>query len=135
MFLIAIGFSYFCWFLKKVFNGSWQTLSSFLFVVLFAAVLTCLIRNIKEKIVLARTYTGSLVNVIAVALGLAALQICGAGAPVCGAALGAGFMSALFPSFLLNFLACFGIYILIGSILTHLSAVVKGADKKSRTYN
>jgi hypothetical protein len=133
LFLIALGFGYllvpkkpfmeladfpvfsFCSFVRSSFNLSYP--------------------QHQRKNCFSENVYGSLVNVIAVALGLAALQVCGAGAPVYGTALGVGFMSALFPSFLLNFLTCFGIYILIGSILSHLSAVVKGANRKSRAYN
>ncbi len=92
-------------------------------MVAFALTLTCLARNIKEKVVLAKTYKSSILGIIATALGLSVLQVCGVGAPVCGASIGAGIVSLFFPSFALNFFEKYSIYIIIGSIIIQIIAL------------
>ena len=77
-------------------------------------------RNVKEKVILAKTYKSSLIGILATAIGLSALQVCGVGAPVCGATIGAGFLSALFPGIFMRFLDNFAVYILIASILLQI---------------
>ena len=99
-----------------VFHRLVEMVLVFIFIILFALVLTCLVRNIKEKIVLAKTYTSSLISIVAAGIGLAALQVCGVNAPICGASVGLGFLSALFPSLLINFLEKYGLYLLAASI-------------------
>lgn len=86
------------------------------FMLSFALTITCMARNIKERIALARTYKTSVVGLIAAALGLSALQVCGVAAPVCGATLGAGVIASLFPGFFFHFLSDWSIPIIILSI-------------------
>ncbi len=88
-----------------------------LFAIGFSLVLTCLVRNIKERIVLSRTYKSSLLGIIASAFGIAALQACGIGAPVCGASIGAGIVSAIFPGVFTKFLSGYSLYIIAFSLL------------------
>ena len=100
VFLVSFFLSYFL-IPKNVFHG-WNQLLAYAFMLVFALTTTCIIRNIKEKILLARTYKSSILGIIAVALGLAALQVCGANAPVCGAAVGVGILSSIFPAVFVN---------------------------------
>ena len=107
---------------KLILNG-WQFFLAALFIFLFALVLTCLVRNVKEKAILARKYKSSLIGIIAAALGLAALQACGFGAPVCGASIGVGIMSAVFPGVFVNFFSAYSVYIIIFSIIFQFLAL------------
>ena len=118
IFIIIFFLSYFL-IPKKLFH-SWWILVAILFMFLFSLVITCIVRNVKEKVILAKTYKSSLIGVLATAIGLSALQVCGVGAPVCGATIGAGFLSALFPGIFMRFLDNFAIYILIASILLQI---------------
>ncbi len=107
---------------KNVFYG-WYNVLAGLFMVAFALTLTCLARNIKEKVILAKTYKSSILGIIATALGLSVLQVCGVGAPVCGASIGAGVVSLFFPSFALNFFEKYSLYIIIGLITIQIIAL------------
>lgn len=103
VFVISFFLSYFL-IPKNVFYG-WNQLLAYAFMLVFALTTTCIVRNIKEKILLARTYKSSILGIIAVALGLAALQVCGVNAPVCGAAVGIGILSSIFPAIFVNLMA------------------------------
>lgn len=101
---------------KTVFYG-WNIILVIIFMITFSLILTCTIRNVKEKIVLARTYKSSIIGIIAAALGLAALQVCGVGAPICGAALGFGIFSSIFPAVFVNLISDYAIDFILFSIL------------------
>ena len=115
IFILIFFLSYFL-IPKKVFHG-WWSLIAILFMFFFSLVMTCIVRNIKEKILLAKTYKSSLVGILATAIGLSALQVCGVGAPICGATIGTGFLSVFLPGIFMKFLDDFAIYILIASII------------------
>ncbi|MCD6477663.1 MAG: hypothetical protein J7K87_01545 [Candidatus Aenigmarchaeota archaeon] len=85
--------------------------------------LTCIIRNIKERVKLSKTYETSSISVIAAGIGLAALQVCGVGAPVCGASVGLGILSAIFPGVFVNVLEFYAIWIIVISIALQLIAL------------
>ncbi len=90
------------------------------FIFFFALTLMCLARNIKERFLLARTYKGSFLSVLAIGIGLGALQSCALSAPVCGASVGMGFFSFLFPLTFTNFLYRYIRLFLLFSILLQL---------------
>ncbi|MGB9763385.1 MAG: hypothetical protein ACPLW7_05285 [Minisyncoccia bacterium] len=100
---------------KTIFYGLY-TILGILYMIIFAVTLTCIVRNIKEKVLLVKTYQSSIIGIIAAALGLAALQVCGIGAPVCGAAISAGILSVIFPNIFINFLNKYALIIIIISI-------------------
>jgi len=79
--------------------------------------------NIKERIKLARTYKNSILSIIATAIGLSALQVCGVGAPVCTATIGAGILALIFPVTFVEFLSDYSILIISISILFQLIAL------------
>lgn len=83
---------------------SGHTFIAILFMLSFSLVMTCIIRNIKEEIILARTYKSSILGLLSTTLGLSALQACGLGAPVCGATLGLSLFSSLMPAVFVNFI-------------------------------
>ncbi len=105
-----------------VFNGVYS-LVAVTFMVAFSLSIMCIVRNVKEKVLLARTYKSSLIGIIATALGISALQVCGVGAPVCGASIGLGVLSAIFPGFFVNFLEGYSIWILAATILLQVASL------------
>jgi len=107
---------------KSVFYGIYLIFAG-IFIISFALTLTCVVRNVKEKIVLARTYKSSLVGIIATGVGLAALQVCGVGAPVCGATVGLGILSAIFPIAFVDILSKYSLEIIVVSIIFQLGAL------------
>jgi len=132
VFFVSFVGAYF--FVPKNLFKSWHLIFALAFIFLFSLVLTCIIRNIKEKIVLAKTYKNSVLAVAAAAVGLAALQVCGIGAPVCGASIGLGIVSAVFPGVFINFLSSYSIYIITISIIFQVFSLYfmncfKGAKK------
>jgi hypothetical protein len=106
------------WFLvpKTVLHG-WYLILAVLFTVSLALTITCIVRNVKERIAQARTYGTSLIGLVAAALGWSALQVCGVGASLCGATIGLGVVSSIFPGFLLHFLSSWSVLIVVLSVV------------------
>jgi len=102
---------------------SWYIVLALLFMISFSLTITCIVRNIKERIVLAKTYKSSIVGIIAIGLGLGALQVCGFGAPVCGAAVGFGVLSFIFPAAFEHVFSEYAVDILLLSIAFQLIAL------------
>ncbi len=102
-----------------VFHTSYAVFA-FVFMFFFALTTMCIVRNIKEKIILARTYKSSLFSILAIVLGLGALQVCGVGAPVCGATVGLGVLSFFFPTIFSHLPKIFAVYLIVGSIFLQI---------------
>jgi len=62
----------------------------------------------------------STIGIVATTIGLAALQICGVGAPVCGAAVGLGIISSIFPTVFINVMSKYAVYFIVFSITIQL---------------
>ncbi|MBT3395071.1 hypothetical protein HOA59_03325 [archaeon] len=107
---------------NKVFHGI-HNLIAILFMVVFSLTMTCITYNIKERVKLARTYKNSVLSIIATAVGLSALQVCGVGAPVCTATLGAGILASIFPITFVKLISDYSILIISISILFQLTAL------------
>ena len=120
-FILTLFLSYFL-IPKTVFYG-FYTLLAAIFMISFALSITCIIRNIKEKILLARTYESSVIGIIATALGLAALQVCGVGAPVCGAAVGFGILSSILPTAFIDIMSKYAVQFILISVIFQLVAL------------
>ncbi len=115
LFLLFFVLSYFL-IPASVFYGIY-TLLAIAFMISFSLTLTCLIRNIKERVLVAKEYKKSIVGILASAVGLTALQVCGVGAPLCGAYLGAGILSTILPGFFMNFLEKYSVVLILFSIV------------------
>jgi hypothetical protein len=92
---------------------------------LFSLTTTCLVRNVKERIKYAKTYKSSLLSLLATGIGLAALQVCGAGGLFCGANIFIGILSSILPNIMLGFLDKYSLLILIISIFTQIFSLYK----------
>ncbi len=121
VFILSLILSYFL-IPKKVFYGIY-TLLAVVFMISFFLTISCMVRNIKERIIIAKTYTSSLVGIIATAVGLAAMQVCGFGAPVCGAAVGLGIFSSLFPVAFVDVMSKYAVGFVTVSILIQVVAL------------
>ncbi len=121
VFTISLIISYFL-IPNKVFHGI-HNITAILFMIVFSLTITCMTYNIKERIKLARTYKNSILSIIATAIGLSALQVCGVGAPVCTATIGAGILALIFPVTFVEFLSDYSILIISISILFQLIAL------------
>ena len=109
---------------KSSFFG-WLGLFAVVFIGLFALTLTCLIRNIKERIKLVKSYQNSILGIIASSLGIIALQVCGSNGLFCGVGLFSSIFSSLIPHFLFSFFENYGIFVLILSILIQIYSLQK----------
>ena len=107
---------------KTAFYG-WYTVLPLLFMLSFALTLTCIVRNVKERVLLAKTSGSSIVGIVAAALGLTALQVCGIGAPVCGASVAMGVLSAIFPTAFVGWLSRYAVQFTLFSILLQVVAL------------
>ncbi len=95
-------------------------LLAFVFMLTFSISLTCIVRNIKERVKAAVAYQTSIISLIATILGLSAFQVCGLGAPICGASVGAGLLAVFFPGFMVNFITDYSLTIIWLSIAAQL---------------
>ncbi len=101
-FLILLTISYFLLPINNI--SGWHYIPTIIFMFLFAATGTCIIRNIKERIALQHKAKSSILTLISTAIGLSALQVCGLGGPVCGASLGLGILTAILPNTAIKYL-------------------------------
>ncbi len=119
--IIFVIMSFIAYLLLPIKNISgWHYIPTITFIILFALTTTCLIRNIKERIILQHKAKASWITIIASAIGLSALQICGLGGPVCGASIGLSILSFLLPNVALQFLTQYHIYLIFIAIFLQL---------------
>jgi len=121
VFVFALGMSYFL--LPPRVLHSRHAWLAIIFMIVFSFSLACIVRNIKEKVVLSRTYKTSALSLVLSVLGFSAFQVCGIGAPVCGLSAGAGVLAIFFPGFVLSFLSNNSIFIVIFSIVVQVFAL------------
>jgi hypothetical protein len=121
IFLISLIGSYFL-IPDTVFNGFYYIIA-ITFMVTFSLSIMCIVRSIKDRATLAKKSKASLLSIIATALGLSALQVCGVSIPVCGASIGIGLLSVVFPQFFVDFLANYSPFIIGFSIILQLVAL------------
>ena len=98
----------------------WYILLGLTFMAVFALTLTCIIRTLKEKIFLAKTNGASVLSVVSLILGFSAINVCGIGAPVCGATVGLGVFSMFFPGASHMFFHEYGVFFVVLSIIIQL---------------
>ncbi len=99
------------------------TLLVLIFITLFALNITCIIYHIKERVKTARFYKRSIWGIIASAVGLSVLQVCGIGSPMCGASISMGIFSTFFPHIILPFVQQYGPYLIILSIVLQIASL------------
>jgi len=121
VFIVSLAIAYFL-IPSRIFYGIF-TILGIIYMIVFALTLTCTVRNVKERIILVKKYQTSIVAILAAALGMIALQVCSIGAPVCGAAIGAGILSLLLPSIFISFLNKYALIIVIASIIIQAVAL------------
>lgn len=107
---------------KKIFYG-YYTILGVLFVLTTSLLITCFIRNIKEKVKSAKAHGASLGGIIGILFGFGALHACTIGAPICGASIGGGIIALIFPSFAFNLFEKHSIFIILISLIIQLIAL------------
>lgn len=131
-FILKIFASYYCWFSlvlsfiiayflvpEKIFYGPWSILG-IIYALVFSVVVTCTFRVIKEKTVNMKKVGASGLSIISAILGLGAMQVCGIGAPVCGATVGVSIFSLIAPGVSLVFWDNFATPLIFISIIIQL---------------
>ncbi|MBN2884333.1 hypothetical protein JXE04_00155 [Patescibacteria group bacterium] len=134
-FLYKVFQSKYCWFTfllslifisviipKKFFYGYYNIIGV-LFIIVSSLLITCFIRNIKERVVLAKKQKTSLLGMIFLVIGLAAMSTCSVGAPICGASIAGGIVAILFPGFMFSFLSEYSLLIILFSFLIQIVAL------------
>ncbi|HKL43679.1 MAG TPA: hypothetical protein VJ892_00170 [Candidatus Absconditabacterales bacterium] len=104
---------------KTLFVGSY-TILGILFVISFAMTVTCLVKNIKEKIQIANKEKKSIIGIIGAVIGVSAAQVCGVNAMFCGSTIGVGLLSTILPASAVGFLSEYAVSIIILSIITQI---------------
>ena len=98
-------------------------LLTIIFMITFSVLVTCSVRNIKEKIAVARTAKTSIWGIIASVLGLTALQVCGLGGAFCGGSIFFGLLTTIIPGVAVNFLTSYAVPLLVVSIVFQILAI------------
>jgi len=132
VFVLALLISFFL-LPEGVFSGTHKYIAV-LFMLTFSFSAACIVRNIKNKIVLSRTYKTSVISAILSVLGFSAFQVCGINAAVCTASVSAGFVATIFPGFLFNFLKDYGHLVIWFSVILQIIALymMKCFERRSR---
>ena len=113
----------------SVFYGYYVFLA-FAFMIVFSLTIMCLVKVFKEN--LKNTKISGIGGITAI-IGVFALQVCGVGAPACGASLGFGILSVLGVSSI-SFLSSIAIYIVLVSIIVQfISLYYMNCFKTSNT--
>lgn len=131
-FILRVFSSHYCWlslvlsfiigyFLvpEKIFHGAWS-IFGIVYALVFSIVLTCMIRVIKEKALNMKRTGAGIISVIGAILGLGAMQVCGIGAPICGATLGVSIFSIIAPGVSTALWQDFAIPLLFVSIILQI---------------
>ena len=115
----------------------WYLSLAIIFIITTASSITCIFRNTKERIKLNKKNKKSLLSIILSIFGLAATQVCGLGAPLCGAALGGSIGLTFLPSIAQTFFQRYSVYIIIISIVGQLYSlyILKCWGKNYCLYN
>ncbi len=121
VFLISLFFAYLL-VPDSVFHSKYLWLS-LIFILTASLTATCIVKNIKEKVVLAKSSGASLISIIMIVFGLGALQVCTIGSSVCTASIGASFLALAFPEIALNILTKYSAPIIVLSILSQILAL------------
>lgn len=104
---------------KEIYMGKYIYLA-IPFIILFAFTITCIVRSIKERVVESKKNGSSILAIIANIIGISTLQVCGLGVPSCGASIGMGIVSFIFPEFVIHYFHQYAVWILIFSILIQI---------------
>ncbi len=112
------------WFIspKRIFYKYYAILG-WTFIITSSLVLTCFIRNIKERVVTARSQGSSLLGILLIAIGLVAMNVCTVGAPICGASVAVGILSLILPGVAMGFFEKYAVAIIASSIALQLVAL------------
>lgn len=134
-FLFQIFKSKYCWFSfllslliigivipKKIFYGYYNILG-ITFVLISSILITCFVRNIKERVVLAKKQRTSFLGIIFLVIGLVTMSTCSVGGPICGATIVGGVVGLFFPGFMLTFLSDYSMAIILFSLIIQIIAL------------
>jgi len=107
---------------KKIFY-SYYTILGIFFIIISSLLITCFVRNIKEKVILAKKQKMSFLGIIFLVIGLAAMSTCSVGAPICGASVAGGIIALLFPGIAFKYLSEYSIIIILSSFFIQIIAL------------
>ena len=95
----------------------WYNIIAYGFIFSTSLTITCIFRNTKERIKINKQNNKSLISIILSIFGIIATQVCGIGAPMCGAALGGSIGITFMPVFMQSFFQDYALYIIILAIV------------------
>ena len=94
------------------------------YLLLFSSSTACLVRNLKGRVMAARSMGGSVAYVVSGSLGFTALQACGGSAPTCASGLGVGVLSLVLPQYAVQVSQEYGSILLVVSIVFQAAALL-----------
>ena len=100
-----------------------HNLIGYAFIILTSLLITCLVRNIKEKVYSARINGASVLGILSIILGFGALEVCAMSAPVCGAYISTGILALFLPNIAFSFFEEYHMSIIFFSFLIQFFAL------------
>jgi len=122
-FVFVFGFFLAYYLLPEAIFHQTSRILALIYMLVFAMLLMCMTRTVKNRVQLARKSGVSMLGIIGAVIGISAFQVCGIGAPVCGMTVGMGVLSTIFPGFMINFLTDYGDVLIYFSLATQLLAL------------
>jgi hypothetical protein len=107
---------------KKIFYGAYFIIG-IIYILVFAIMVVCIVRNIKDKVTSLKNTGSSILSIIASVIGLGAMQICGIGAPLCSAGIGLSIFSIIVPSASITVLSKYSTIIILASIILQVTTL------------
>lgn len=107
---------------KHIFTG-WYFYLGIVFTTLFALSMTCIVHSLKEQVQIARANGAGMVSVLAAVVGFSAMQVCGVGAHLCGAALGGALLASILPASALHLMTEYAVAVIIGAIVMQIGVL------------
>jgi len=107
---------------KTIFYGTYSIIG-IIYILVFAIMLMCIVRNIKDKVMNLKSTGSSIISIIASVIGLGAMQVCGIGAPLCSAGIGIGIFSIIAPSASISLLSRHAVLIAVATIALQVFAL------------
>lgn len=121
VFIISFFGGYFL--LPEAIFHNQNRLLAIVYLFVFASLITCVVKSIKERVKLAQKSKSSVIGAVAAILGFSAFHFCGVAAPMCGITVGSGIVALIFPQLMYNFFEQHGFVIIYLSIIIQIAAL------------
>ncbi len=99
---------------------AWYRVLAYFFIFSTAMTSTCIVKNLRERILLNKKAGKSFFAILLSVFGIIATQVCGIGVPLCGTALAGSIGISFLPAIAQSFFEDYAVYIIVFAILGQL---------------